>query len=124
MKLTLLKCTNLIGKVYVHTLCTHCDTILSMNKADTTTINVRIDRKTKEEAQETLENIGLDMSSAIKVFLRTVNITKSIPFELRTENGFTIAQERELLKDAKDALENSPGYNSAEDLHAAIMCDE
>lgn len=89
--------------------------------AQQTTIQIRIDKKTKEEAKKILDNLGLDLSSAIKVFLKTVNITKSIPFELRTENGYTIAQEKAILRDVADTLKNSKAYESIEELHADIL---
>ena len=84
-------------------------------------IQVRIDAKTKKLAKKTLEEIGIDMSSAIKLFLRNVIITQSIPLTLRTENGFTIAQEKEILKEAKGALKSSKGYKTAEELHKDIL---
>ena len=41
-----------------------------------------------------LERIGLDMSSAIKLYLHQIVITQGIPFPLRTANGFTVEQEQ------------------------------
>lgn len=46
------------------------------------TINIRIDTGTKNKAQEILGELGLDLSSAIKIFLNKVILTESIPFEL------------------------------------------
>lgn len=46
----------------------------------TTTINVRIDKETKNLAQEILQEFGLDISTAIKAFFRKVIATNSIPF--------------------------------------------
>lgn len=57
-----------------------------MNPNDTT-IQLRVDKKTKKEAKKTLDEIGLDFSSAIKLFLKSVIATESIPFEIRTKNG-------------------------------------
>ena len=62
-------------------------------------INIRIDQKLKKAANEVLSNVGLDMSSAVKLFLTQVVILKKIPFQARTVNGFTPEQEEELLKD-------------------------
>ena len=44
------------------------------------TIQIRIDKKTKEEAKENLAELGLDLSTAIKTFLKQVNIRKEMPF--------------------------------------------
>jgi len=79
------------------------------------TIQIRIDTKTKEASRKILEEMGLDMSSAIKMFLKNVAITHSIPFEVRTANGFTVAQEQEILQDLKEAKENGQTYTTVED---------
>jgi DNA-damage-inducible protein J len=57
-----------------------------------TTINIRIDKKTKESAQKTLEAMGLDLSAGIKLFLRQVVVQQCIPFEPRTIGGLTRTQ--------------------------------
>ncbi len=85
------------------------------------TINVRIDAKTKNKTQKILREMGLDLSSAIKIFLNKIIITKSIPFEIRTINGFTPEFEQELLEASRDALKYSKGYDTAEELHAEIL---
>ncbi len=85
------------------------------------TINIRVDAKTKKKAQKILEEIGLDLTSGIKLFLKTVNRTHSIPFELRTENGFTHKQEMEMIKEAKDALENGKVYDSVDEMFDDIL---
>ncbi len=75
-----------------------------------TTIQLRIDIKTKLAAQKTFEDVGLDLSSAIKLFLRNVVITKSIPLELRTKNGFTLKQEMKILADTAEAERSGKRY--------------
>lgn len=84
------------------------------------TIQIRIDAKTKKAAQKTLEEIGLDLSSAVKLFLRNVVLRQSVPLDLRTANGFTVAEEREIIRETQEALKYGKSYNSAEELHAAI----
>jgi DNA-damage-inducible protein J len=66
-------------------------------------IQLRIDDKTKNSAKKILDKLGVDMSSAIKVYLKQIIINKGIPFKLLTENGFTPAEEREILKASKEA---------------------
>ena len=73
-------------------------------------INIRVDSRTKKEAQKTLQEIGLDLSSGIKLFLRNVVITKSVPLNLRTENGFTVAQEQEMIKETEWAKKHGKSY--------------
>ena len=74
------------------------------------TIQIRIDAKTKNAARQTLDDLGLDMSSAIKLFLINVVNRKGIPLDLRTENGFTLAQEQALIAETENAKESSKHF--------------
>ena len=57
--------------------------------ASTTMIHVRIDEKTKKEAAETLEDMGLSVSDAVRVFLKRVVADKQLPFKLKVPNATT-----------------------------------
>ena len=83
-----------------------------------TTINIRIDKKTKESAQKTLQAMGLDLSSGIKLFLNQVVVDKCVPFAPRTIGGLTRAQ---LDKEEAYALKHAKRYTSAEELHKDIL---
>ena len=67
------------------------------------TIQIRINEKDKKEAKKVFDGLGLDMSSAIKIFLKKVSDRKGLPFLMLTENGLTLEQEEEILKAAKEA---------------------
>ena len=45
-----------------------------------TTIQIRIDEKTKDEARKIFDKLGIDMSAAIKMYLKKVVESKNIPF--------------------------------------------
>ena len=77
-----------------------------------TTIQIRIDSKVKKEAKKVFADLGLDISSATKLFYKKAMDTKSIPFEIRTENGFTPAQEREMIKEAEWALKHGKKFKT------------
>ena len=47
----------------------------------TTTLSIRIEEKTKKEAKKTLEALGLDLSSAVKMFLTQVVTEQGMPFK-------------------------------------------
>ncbi|MEI4309306.1 type II toxin-antitoxin system RelB/DinJ family antitoxin [Streptococcus suis] len=47
------------------------------------TVAVRVDDKLKEEATELFQSLGLDMSTAVKMFLIQSVKTQSIPFEIK-----------------------------------------
>ncbi len=86
-----------------------------------TTIQLRIDKATKVSAQKVFSELGLDMSSAMKLFLRTVSRTKSIPFEIRTVNCFTPAQEARMLKEIAWTEKYGKGYKTAEELTKHLL---
>lgn len=67
------------------------------------TIQIRIDEKTKKSAKKVLDDIGLDMSSAIKVYLKQIAIYKGIPLKLMTENGLTPGEEKTILQASEEA---------------------
>ncbi|MFW0180688.1 type II toxin-antitoxin system RelB/DinJ family antitoxin [Rothia sp. P5766] len=46
----------------------------------TTTISFRTDRETKEEAMRLFSELGLDMSTALNMFLRQALVDNGIPF--------------------------------------------
>ena len=80
------------------------------------TIQIRIDSETKEAAKKTLDGVGLDMSSAIKLFLTNVINRKGIPLDLRTENGFTVAQEQALISETEEAKKDAKRFATVDAL--------
>jgi len=69
-------------------------------------IQIRIDSKTKNEAKKVLDSLGMDMSSAIKIFFHQVINAKNFPCELRGENGFTL-RNAEILRESIISAKNS-----------------
>lgn len=59
----------------------------------TTNINVRVDSALKLEAEALFDDLGLNMSSAINMFLRSAVNHNGIPFEVKrpTSNADTKA---------------------------------
>lgn len=82
----------------------------------TSTIQVRIDRRMKRDANKTFRGMGLDMSSGVKLFLHQVVRSGSIPFSIRTENGFTPEQERLMLVETRAALARGKRYKNAREM--------
>lgn len=73
-------------------------------------INLRIDDDVKKEAEMTLNEIGLSMSSAVNIFLKKVAREHRIPFELNVDPFYSKANIEELerriynLKTGKTSL--------------------
>ncbi len=85
----------------------------------TTTVQIRVDQKMKNEANKTFRKMGLDMSSGVKLFLAQVVRTKSIPFPVMSANFLPEEKKLELMHEAKEALKGK-GYRTARELHDAI----
>ena len=62
------------------------------------TLQVRIDSKTKHQVKKILDKLGLDFSSAIKLYFYQIQRTKNLPFIVRTENGYTPEFEQEIVR--------------------------
>ena len=62
----------------------------------TTDVRCRIDKKTKHDASEVIESMGLSVSDAIRIFLKRVATEGTIPFDLRIPNAKTIAAMAEI----------------------------
>lgn len=86
-----------------------------------TTLQVRIDKKTKNKAQKIFKDLGIDMSSGIKLFLSKVINTKSIPFIPVTKNKFTRTQEKEILREIEYALKHGKRYNSVDEAFDDVL---
>lgn len=68
-------------------------------------ISLRIDDDVKRNAERTLEDIGLSMSTAINVFLKKVARENRIPFELNADPFYSESNMRHLeqiMSDVKD----------------------
>lgn len=82
-----------------------------------TTLNIRIDKKTKSSAFKVLSSIGLDMSSAIKVFLNQVIIEKGLPFKpSRTPKQIRAEWDREISRAKKSGKSYKTGKEAIADL--------
>jgi DNA-damage-inducible protein J len=83
-----------------------------------TTLSIRIEEKVKKEASKTLEALGLDLSSAVKIFLNQVVIEQGIPFKIsRTPQEIR----KEWDKEVEEALKSGKRYSSAKEMFIDIL---
>ena len=54
----------------------------------TARISVKVDEDVKQGAQRVFNEVGMDMTIAINLFLRTVKREERIPFDIRTERAY------------------------------------
>lgn len=86
----------------------------------TTNLNVRTDKAIKAQAEEIFNELGLTMTTAINLFLRTAIREHGIPFDLKLEvpneaTAAAIEEGRKLIADP-----SAPKYSSMEELKAAL----
>ena len=62
------------------------------------TVSARVDENIKKQANEVLKNIGLDMSTAINVYLKQIIQSNSIPFELKADPFYSESNINHLKK--------------------------
>jgi addiction module RelB/DinJ family antitoxin len=86
-----------------------------------TTLQIRIDAKTKARARRALEGMGLDLSSGIKLFLTQVSITGELPFRPRTAQNLPMDVVRKLTAEADSAAKRGKRYKTAKEVHNDIL---
>ena len=77
-------------------------------------VRSRIEPDLKEQSTEVLADLGLDLSGAIRLFLRQVVEVRGLPFEVRQPTAKTIAA----MAEARSMT--SARYGSAKELFDAL----
>ena len=85
-----------------------------------TNLNIRTDKDVKDAAERIFSELGINMTTAVNMFLRQTIRENGIPFELKLNvpnprTAAAIEEGRRLAYD-KDAV----GYKSIDDLRAAL----
>lgn len=88
-----------------------------------TTIQVRTDEKTKKSAMRILSNLGLDLSTAINMYLVQIIAKKGIPFQILTENGYTPEAEAAILKDLAWTRKYGKSYATTKEMFEDILSE-
>ncbi len=86
-----------------------------------TTIQTRIDAKLKREAKQTLAELGLDLSTGIKLFLTQVVHTQSIPFMIKSADDLTESVKLEIIDEVKQAKNNAKRYKDVKEAHREVL---
>ncbi len=81
---------------------------------------IRIDADIKKQASELFGNLGLDMSSAVNLFLHQCVLRGGLPFsiEMPKYSQSTISAMEEARRISRDP--DTKGYTSMEDLKKAL----
>ena len=86
----------------------------------TTDLNIRTDKAIKDQAEAIFNELGLNMTTAVNMFLRTAIRENGIPFDLRLDvpnetTASAIEEGRRLMADP-----SAPRYSSMDELKAAL----
>ena len=86
----------------------------------TTNMNIRMDTEIKAAAEKLFDELGMNMTTAVNIFLRQALRTGGLPFEVKvgSANEITaaaIAEGRRLMQDT-----SAKGYRSMDALKAAL----
>ncbi|CTF33833.1 addiction module antitoxin, RelB/DinJ family [Streptococcus pneumoniae] len=76
-------------------------------------ISIRLDSEVKEQAQQVFSNLGMDITTAINIFLRQAIQYQGLPFDVRLDEN------RKLLQALTDLDQNrnmSQSFESVSDL--------
>ena len=86
----------------------------------TTNLNIRTEKEIKEAAEKIYSSLGLNMTTAINMFLRASIRESGIPFDLKLDipSDETIKAIEEGRMIAKD--KNVTAYDSMDDLREAL----
>ena len=89
----------------------------------TSPTQVRIDSEIKRQATELFSTLGLDMSSAVNLFLYQCVLRGGLPFsvEIPKYNKETLNAMAEALRISNDS--NIKGYTSMDELKRSLMED-
>lgn len=84
-------------------------------------IQIRLDAATKKKTKEILENIGLDISSAVRLFFKQIINTGGLPLETRDANGFTLKKSLELKEAIIDAAATKESFKKSGNLIKSLL---
>lgn len=80
----------------------------------TTSMSIRVDNDIKEKAKKVFNALGLDMSTAVNVFLRRSVIENGLPFELTLD--VPNRETKKVLQDAEKGIGMSKTFSSTKEL--------
>jgi len=88
----------------------------------TTTMSIRMDRTVKEQSQQLFKSLGMDMTTAINIFLRQALIKRGLPFEVTAEGADSIMIQR--LAEAENDHNIHGPFNTVQALMEDLNADD
>lgn len=86
----------------------------------TTNLNIRMDKEIKDQADKIFAELGLNMTTAINIFLRTAIRERGIPFDVKLEIPNEETKKAFIEGDKMINDPNIKGYSSIDELKKAL----
>ena len=83
-----------------------------------TSMSIRLDSEVKEQAQQVFNNLGMDMTTAINIFLRQAIQYQGLPFDVRLDENRRLL---EVLTDLDQNRNMSQSFESVSDLMEDLL---
>ena len=84
--------------------------------AETTNLNIRVDRELKEQAEAVFADMGMNMTTAINLFMRQTLRQGKIPFEIYADPFYSERNQQALRRSIKQARQGKIVVKSLEEL--------
>lgn len=87
---------------------------------ETANLNIRVDKDVKLAAEDVAAALGMNLSTAVNIFLRKMVAVDGIPFDVRLEPN---AETRQALEDVRSRRNLYGPYDTAEAALVAMLED-
>ena len=84
--------------------------------------NIKIDPVLKEQAQDLFESLGMNLTTAVNIFLRQSVREQAIPF--RIGEPMPNAETLQAIRDARNGIGLSRGFTSVKELMEDLDADD
>ena len=81
-------------------------------------LSVRVDANDKKKFEQFCENVGMNVSTAINMFIKAVLREQKLPFEIRSKTFDNIIDEK--LQEAESEMKNTSKRYSKEEILESI----
>ncbi len=79
-----------------------------------TTMNIRVDSEIKDTAKQIFAELGLDLTTAVNIFLRQSIREHGIPFDLKL--SIPNEETKKAIREAENGIGMSKTFNSTDEL--------
>ena len=93
---------------------------INLFKMSTSTLQIRVEDSLKEQAMALFERLGLDLPTAIRIFLRKSVLENGVPFEIKEKPHVSVSGLEALYTLNAEAVKNGKAGMTEEEIEAEI----